>query len=192
MISTNVGSPTFNSFANKETLLILFNLLIHSSFPNSLSEIFNFFNKFNVIGYDSGWTDVLSKGLLPCILKNPAHCSNALGPNLFTFNKSFLDLNSPLLSRYETILLARVGLIPETYSSKELEAEFKSTPTVLTQFSTTPPNTSFNLFWFISCWYWPTPIDSGVILTSSAKGSCNLLAIETADLKLTSKSGNSF
>ena len=34
-----------------------------------------------------------------------------------------------------------------TYAGlKELEAEFKSTPTVLTQFSTTPPKTSFKRF----------------------------------------------
>jgi hypothetical protein len=47
------------------------------------------------------------------------------------------------------------------------------------------------LVWLTSCWYWPTPIDLGSILTSSASGSCRRRAIETAPRRLTSTSGNS-
>ena len=49
----------------------------------------------------------------------------------------------------------------------------------------------FNSFSGTSCWYNPTPIPSGGILTNSDNGSCNLLPIETALLFSTSKSGNS-
>ena len=81
--------------------------------------------------------------------------------------------------------------MPDIYSRSEAEAVLRSTPTLLTLSSTTPPSVSLNFFWFISCWYWPTPIDLGSILTSSASGSCTLLAIDTALLWFTSKSGNS-
>ena len=42
-----------------------------------------------------------------------------------------------------------------------------------------------------SCWYWPTPMDFGSILTSSASGSCRRRAIDTAPLMDTSSSGSS-
>jgi hypothetical protein len=45
--------------------------------------------------------------------------------------------------------------------------------------------------WLTSCWYWPTPIDFGSILTSSASGSCSRRAIDTAPRSDTSRSGNS-
>ena len=48
---------------------------------------------------------------------------------------------------------------------------------------TTPVRLSVNLFWSTSCWYCPTPIAFGSIFTNSARGSCNLLAIEIAPLK---------
>ena len=60
-----------------------------------------------------------------------------------------------------------------------------------TQSSTTFPSASLSFFWFISCWYCPTPILFGSIFTSSASGSCSRLAIETALLCPTSKFGNS-
>ena len=57
--------------------------------------------------------------------------------------------------------------------------------------STTPVKLSDNFFWFTSCWYWPTPIAFGSIFTSSARGSCNLRAIEIAPLIDTFISGYS-
>ena len=89
------------------------------------------------------------------------------------------------------MFFARALLMPEMYSSKEAEAVFKSTPTLFTQSSTTPPRASPRRFWFISCWYWPTPMDLGSIFTSSDSGSCSLLAMDTALLCPTSNCGNS-
>ena len=70
-------------------------------------------------------------------------------------------------------------------------AVFKLTPTLFTQRETTSSNSFFNKVWSTSCWYWPTPIDFGSILTNSAKGSCKRLPIETAPRTVTSLSGNS-
>ena len=89
------------------------------------------------------------------------------------------------------MLLAIVLLIPETYDKSDGVAVFTSTPTLLTASSTTPVKLSVNLFWFTSCWYWPTPIALGSIFTNSASGSCNLLAIEIAPLNETFISGYS-
>ena len=41
--------------------------------------------------------------------------------------------------------------MPDIYSSSETDAVFKSTPTLFTQSSTTPPSASESFFWFISC-----------------------------------------
>ena len=41
--------------------------------------------------------------------------------------------------------------MPAICSSNEYDAVFKSTPTELTESSTTPPKTSSNLFLFKSC-----------------------------------------
>ena len=87
------------------------------------------------------------------------------------------------------MFLAIVLLIPAICSNKEYDAVFKSTPTLFTESSTTPSNTPSNFFWFKSCWYWPTPILLGSIFTSSAYGSCSLLAIDMAPLKDTFMSG---
>ena len=75
--------------------------------------------------------------------------------------------------------------IPDTCSIRETDAVFKSTPTSFTDFSTTLSRDSPSFFWFMSCWYWPTPIDLGSIFTSSARGSCRRLAIEIALLSPT-------
>ena len=50
---------------------------------------------------------------------------------------------------------------------------------------------SLRLLWLTSCWYSPTPILFGSILTSSLSGSSTLLAIDIALLFSTVKSGNS-
>ena len=50
---------------------------------------------------------------------------------------------------------------------------------------------SLKLLWLTSCWYSPTPILFGSILTSSLSGSSTLLAIDIALLFSTVKSGNS-
>ena len=65
------------------------------------------------------------------------------------------------------------------------------TPTLFTHLVTVKSKDSLNFFWETSCWYWPTPIDLGSILTSSLSGSCSLLAIDIALLFSTVKSGNS-
>ena len=80
---------------------------------------------------------------------------------------------------------------PDIYDSSDGVAIFTSTPTLLTASSTTPVRLSFNVFWFTSCWYCPTPIALGSIFTSSANGSCSLLAIDIAPLIETFMSGYS-
>ena len=81
--------------------------------------------------------------------------------------------------------------MPDTRASSGAEAVLTSTPTALTQSSTTASSERASLDSPRSCWYWPTPIDFGSILTSSASGSCSRRAIETAPRKVTSRSGNS-
>ena len=75
--------------------------------------------------------------------------------------------------------------------SSGTEAVFTSTPTALTQSSTTASRFFASLDCETSCWYWPTPIDFGSIFTSSASGSCRRRAIDTAPRIDTSRSGNS-
>ena len=77
------------------------------------------------------------------------------------------------------------------YDNSGAEAVFRSTPTLFTQSSTTPVRDSPSFFWFMSCWYCPTPMDLGSIFTSSASGSWSLLAMEAALLCPTSNFGNS-
>ena len=89
------------------------------------------------------------------------------------------------------MFFAIVLFIPDTYESSDGVAVFTSTPTLLTLSSTTPVRLSANFFWFTSCWYCPTPIAFGSIFTSSASGSCNLLAIDIAPLIETFMSGYS-
>ena len=105
---------------------------------------------------------------------------------------SSLDKIFPFFSLYSIILSIAFLVIPDTYLSREAEAVFIFTPTLLTHFSTTKSNDSDNFFCETSCWYRPTPIPSGGIFTSSAKGSCILLPILTALLFSTAKSGNSW
>ena len=64
-------------------------------------------------------------------------------------------------------------------------------PTEFTQRTTTVSSSSLSFVWSTSCWYCPTPIDFGSILTNSAKGSDNRLPIETEPRTVTSKLGNS-
>ena len=49
------------------------------------------------------------------------------------------------------MFFATVALIPATRASSGTEAVFKSTPTELTQFSTTPSSASLRWAWGISC-----------------------------------------
>ena len=58
--------------------------------------------------------------------------------------------------------------------------------------STTASSDFDSRCWSTSCWYCPTPIAFGSILTSSASGSCSRRAIDTAPRSDTSSSGNSF
>lgn len=81
--------------------------------------------------------------------------------------------------------------MPETRRSSGADAEFTSTPTAFTQSSTTASSDRDSDDSGRSCWYWPTPIDFGSILTSSASGSCRRRAMETAPRSETSMSGSS-
>ena len=89
------------------------------------------------------------------------------------------------------MFLAVVPFRPATRPSRLAEAVFTSTPTALTQSSTTPPSVSSSRFWGISCWYCPTPMALGSIFTNSASGSCIRRAMDTALRRFTSYSGNS-
>ena len=89
------------------------------------------------------------------------------------------------------MLAACVGDNPATRDSSADEAVPRSTPTALTQSSTVASRLRASALWETSCWYCPTPIAFGSILTSSASGSCRRRAIETAPRIVTSSSGNS-
>ncbi len=143
-------------------------------------------------GYASGCTDDASSGSSPPeTLRKPAHCSNALGPRRGTFFSAARDAYGPLASRWATMFSASVEVIPETRDSSGTDAVLRSTPTPLTQSSTTASSDRDSLVSVMSCWYWPTPIDLGSIFTSSASGSCRRRAIETAPRMETSRSGSS-
>jgi hypothetical protein len=86
---------------------------------------------------------------------------------------------------------ARVSPIPDTRLSNGGEAVLTSTPTALTQSSTTASSERDSFTSEMSCWYWPTPIDLGSIFTSSARGSCSRRAIDTAPRRDTSRFGSS-
>ena len=124
--------------------------------------------------------------------RNPAHCSNAFGPSRGTSFSALRDLNGPLASRCCTMLCARPVPMPDTRASSGAEAVLASTPTALTQSSTTASSERASLHSPRSCWYWPTPIAFGSIFTSSASGSCRRRAIDTAPRSVTSSSGQFF
>ena len=81
--------------------------------------------------------------------------------------------------------------MPDTRRSSGADAVLTSTPTAFTQSSTTASSERDRAVPAMSCWYWPTPIDLGSILTSSASGSCRRRAIDTAPRSDTSSSGSS-
>ena len=89
------------------------------------------------------------------------------------------------------MLSASAGPTPETRVSSGTDAVFTSTPTALTQSSTTVSSARDSTGSGMSCWYCPTPIDFGSILTSSASGSCSRRAIDTAPRSETSSAGSS-
>ena len=129
---------------------------------------------------------VASRGWLPSkIRKKPIACVYVFSPSFLTFLISWRLLNLPNSLRYKTICWATPAFKPDTYFKSDFEAVLISTPTLLTVFSTTKSSCSSKSFSGISCWYWPTEIAFGSILTSSAKGSCKRLAMETADLSST-------
>ena len=91
--------------------------------------------RFNAAWYDSGCTEVLSSTfLLSGMRKKPAHCSKVFSPILYLFNSSAFELRFVL---YILQYFCKAGAIPDTYESSEGEAVFTSTPTLLTQSSTT-------------------------------------------------------
>ena len=123
--------------------------------------------------------------------KNPAACSKVFSPRRGTSRSCARLANRPLKSRCVTIACATLLERPETRASKGTEAVLTSTPTALTQSSTTASSERANWYWLTSCWYWPTPMDFGSILTSSASGSCRRRAMDTAPRSETSSSGSS-
>mmetsp|Transcript_23717 Transcript_23717/g.65811 ORF Transcript_23717/g.65811 Transcript_23717/m.65811 type:complete len:280 (+) Transcript_23717:854-1693(+) len=66
-----------------------------------------------------------------------------------------------------------------------------SIPTRLTADSTTASSSFASCFSFMSCWYSPIPMCCGSIFTSSDRGSCSLLAMDTAPRSDTSIPGSS-
>ncbi len=82
--------------------------------------------------------------------------------------------------------------MPETRVSSGAEAVLTSTPTALTQSSTTASSERDSFTSDRSCWYCPTPIDRGSIFTSSASGSWRRRAIDTAPRSDTSRPGSSW
>ena len=121
----------------------------------------------------------------------PIDCSYTLSFNNFFFLISSRDLILPFVSLYLIILSIDVLVSPEIYFNIEGDAVLILTPTLFTHFVTVKSKDSLSFFWDTSCWYWPTPIDLGSILTSSLSGSWSLLAIDIALLFSTVKSGNS-
>ena len=123
--------------------------------------------------------------------RKPAHCSNAFGPSRGTSRSACRLRNGPASSRCATTAVASPSLIPDTRASSGTEAVFTSTPTAFTQSSTTASSERDSFVSATSCWYWPTPIDFGSILTSSASGSCSRRAMDTAPRSDTSMPGSS-
>ena len=143
-------------------------------------------------GYASGCTLELSSGSSPSgMRRKPAHCSNAFGPSLGTSRSACRLRNGPASSRRATTAVASPSLIPDTRASSGTDAVLTSTPTAFTQSSTTASSDRDSLVSATSCWYWPTPIDLGSILTSSASGSCSRRAMDTAPRSDTSMPGSS-
>ena len=122
----------------------------------------------------------------------PIACSYILSDILVAFFKSSLVLYFPFSSRIFNILSIVLEVSPDIWDSISLEAVFIFTPTLFTTLSTVKSRASLSSFCFTSCWYSPTPIDFGSILTSSDKGSWSLLPMEIALLSETFRFGNSF
>ncbi len=143
-------------------------------------------------GYASGCTEEASSGSSPSAMRRkPAHCSKVLSPSRGTLSRSLRRLNGPLSSRWRTMFSATLADNPDTRDSSAAEAVLTWTPTALTQSSTRASSARARRYWSTSCWYWPTPIAFGSILTSSASGSCRRRAIDTAPRSDTSSCGNS-
>ena len=124
--------------------------------------------------------------------RKPAHCSKVFSPSRGTFSSALREGKAPFWSRKATMFSATVEDRPETRASSAAEAVFTSTPTAFTQSSTRASSARASRYWSTSCWYWPTPMALGSILTSSANGSCRRRAMETAPRSDTSRPGNSF
>ena len=85
--------------------------------------------------------------------RKPAHCSKALGPNRGTSLSARRFRNGPLALRCATIVPASPAVIPETRDSNGTDAVFRSTPTPLTQSSTTASSERDSFVSDRSCWY---------------------------------------
>ncbi len=105
-------------------------------------------------GYASGWTLEASSGSSPPRMRRkPAHCSYALGPSRGTSFSARRERKGPLASRWATMFSARPAPMPETRDSSGAEAVLTSTPTPLTQSSTTASSDRESFTSDRSCWY---------------------------------------
>ena len=69
-------------------------------------------------------------------------------------------LKAPCCTRYSTVFFCSDALSPDTYISKCLLADIQGQrPHGSHNFLRYSASSSFNLCWFTSCWYCPTPID---------------------------------
>ena len=124
--------------------------------------------------------------------RKPAACSKVLVAQARHLQQGLARLEGAVLvAEGDDVLRPASGSGPDTRASSAADAVFTSTPTAFTQSSTTASSARARRDWSTSCWYWPTPIALGSILTSSASGSCRRRAIDTAPRSVTSRSGNS-
>mmetsp|Transcript_23751 Transcript_23751/g.49733 ORF Transcript_23751/g.49733 Transcript_23751/m.49733 type:complete len:526 (-) Transcript_23751:810-2387(-) len=143
--------------------------------------------------YDSGCTAVESSGseaASPHTRRKPAACSNDLAPMPLTFLSSAREAK-PCAGRAAAMAAARAAFRPATCLRSATDAVLMSTPTSQTQLCTTLASSDSSSLALTSCWYMPTPIAFGSILTSSARGSSSLRAMEAAPRAPTSRCASS-
>ncbi len=187
-MSLTVGRPKESS-TKSAAFSVRSTAVLPISEPTSVSADFTIRR---TTGYASGCTLEASSGSSPPrIRRKPAHCSYAFGPSRATSLSALRERNGPLPSRCATMFSARPEPMPDTRESSGADAVLTSTPTPFTQSSTTASSERDSFTSDRSCWYCPTPIDFGSILTSSASGSWSRRAMDTAPRSETSSSGSS-
>ena len=139
-----------------------------------------------------GCTPEASSGSSPSAMRRkPAHCSKAFGPEPRHLAAAPCGTrNGPLASRWATMFWARPGAEARDARQQRrrgrVDVDADRVDAVLDHARRASATACASSR---SCWYWPTPIDFGSILTSSASGSCSRRAIDTAPRSVTSSSG---